>query len=76
MSENQSLGLVQKNRKVRFFAWILTILYTIFICVPIAVFIYVTVHLFFAIIKIHKFLKKTIKNENSKFEPKSFEGLP
>lgn len=76
MSENQSSEVFQKTKKTSVLSWIIAIIYFVFICVPVALFIYVSVNLFFGIRKICILIKKTIKNEKAQFEPKSFEGLP
>jgi hypothetical protein len=51
-------------------------LYMIIICIPLAIFIYTTIHVLFAIRDITKLINKTIKNAKAKFESKPTQGLP
>ena len=64
MLENQYSGLTQKSKniKISLIAWILSMLYMILVCIPLAIFIYTTIHVLFAIINIIKLIKKTIKH--------------
>lgn len=64
MLENQYSGLTQKSKNIKtsLIAWILSMLYMILVCIPLAIFIYTTIHVLFAIINIIKLIKKTIKH--------------
>ena len=78
MSENQYLVLTQKSRNIKtsLIAWIISLLYMIVICIPLAIFIYTTIHVLFAVRDITKLINKTIKNAKAKFESKPTQGLP
>ena len=78
MSENQYSGVTQKSKSIKtsLIAWIISMLYMIVICIPIAIFIYTTIHVLFAIRDITKLINKTIKHAKAKFEPKPTQGLP
>ena len=78
MLENQYSGLTQKstNIKISLIAWILSMLYMILVCIPLAIFIYTIINLIFVIRDITKLINKTIKHAKAKFEPKSTQGLP
>ena len=78
MLENQYSGLTQKSKniKISLIAWILSMLYMILVCIPLAIFIYTIINLIFVIRDITKLINKTIKHAKAKFEPKSTQGLP
>jgi hypothetical protein len=78
MLENQYSGLTQRSKSIEtsLIAWIISLLYMIVICIPLAIFIYTTIHVLFAIKDITKLINKTIKHAKAKFEPKSTQGLP
>ena len=78
MSENPYSGLTQKSKniKISLIAWILSMLYMILVCIPLAIFIYTIINLIFVIRDITKLINKTIKHAKAKFEPKSTQGLP
>ncbi len=78
MSENQYSEVTQKSKSIKtsLIAWIISLLYMIVICIPIAIFIYTTINVLFAIRDITKQINKTIKNAKAKFEPKPTQGLP
>ena len=64
MLENQYSGLTQKSKniKISLIAWILSMLYMILVCIPLAIFIYTIINLIFVIRDIIKLIKKTIKH--------------
>ena len=78
MLENLYSGLTQKSKniKISLIAWILSMLYMILVCIPLAIFIYTIINLIFVIRDITKLINKTIKHAKAKFEPKSTQGLP
>ena len=78
MSENQYSGVTQKSKSIKtsLIAWIISLLYMIVICIPIAILIYTTINVLFAIRDITKQINKTIKNAKAKFESKPTQGLP
>ena len=78
MLENPYSGLTQKSKniKISLIAWILSMLYMILVCIPLAIFIYTIINLIFVIRDITKLINKTIKHAKAKFEPKSTQGLP
>ena len=78
MLENQYSGLTQKSKNIKtsLIAWILSMLYMILVCIPLAIFIYTIINLIFVIRDITKLINKTIKHAKAKFEPKSTQGLP
>ena len=64
MLENQYSGLTQKSKniKISLIAWILSMLYMILVCIPLAIFIYTIINLIFVIRDITKLINKTIKH--------------
>jgi len=69
MSENQYSEVTQKSKSIKtsLIAWIISMLYMIVICIPLAILIYTTIHVLFAIRDITKLINKTIKNAKAKF---------
>lgn len=57
---------MKKNYKISFIAWVLSIVYLIFISIPVSITIFILVHLICYLLDINKFLKKTIKNAKAK----------
>jgi len=46
--------------------FILSVLYLFLICLPISIFIYCSVIILYSILDFHRFIKKTIKNAQTK----------
>ena len=64
--------LVRMNRTSTTKAgFIASLLYTIFVCLPIFVIVYILMNVAFVIMNITRFIKKTIKNAKTKFKSKS-----
>ena len=78
MLENPYSGLTQKSKniKISLIAWILSMLYMILVCIPLAIFIYTIINLIFVIRDITKLINKTIKHAKAKLKPEPAEGLP
>jgi hypothetical protein len=65
-----------KQPKMKLLAFILSILYLIFICLPVFIFVNILIEVVFNSREIYRFVKKTIKYAKAKFEPKPTQGLP
>jgi hypothetical protein len=50
-------------------------IYFIFVCIPVFLFVYLSIEIGFLILDTIKFLKKTIKYAKAKFVPKPFKSL-
>lgn len=75
MSKNQcSEGLTNynvppyKEPKIKFIAIITSFLYLLFVCVPLFLFVYSSVNIFFFVKDTTHFVKKTIKYAKAKFK--------
>jgi hypothetical protein len=66
MSENQSLD---KMTEFSLIGWIVSLVFFFFVATPIAIILYLSVSIIYAIKEISQFLKKTIKNAKAKFKP-------
>ena len=75
MLKSQSLVGMTSKLIIRLIAFIFSFLYLIFICVPLGLFLLVSLELLYSYKGIKRFLKKTIKNAKTKFEPKPIERL-
>jgi hypothetical protein len=64
-----------KEPKMKAIAVIISFFHLIFVCLPVFVFLYVIVEVFFFIRDSHRLIKKTIKNEKTKFKSKPTERL-
>ena len=71
MSENQSL-----DKMISLASWIISVIFFFFVATPMAIILYVSVILVYAIKESSQFLKKTIKNAKAKFKPVATKILP
>jgi hypothetical protein len=72
MSENQSLD---KMTEFSLIGWIVSLVFFFFVATPIAIILYLSVSIIYAIKEISQFLKKTIKNAKAKFKPVATKSL-
>jgi uncharacterized membrane protein len=73
MSENQSLD---KMTEFSLVGWFISVIFFFFVATPMAIILYVSVILVYAIKESSQFLKKTIKNAKAKFKPVATKILP
>ena len=73
MSENQSLD---KMTEFSLAGWIISVLFFFLVATPMAIILYVSVILVYAVKESSQFLKKTIKNAKAKFKPVATKILP
>ncbi len=72
MSENQSLD---KMTEFSLIGWIVSVVFFLFVATPMAIILYLSVIILYAIKESTQFLKKTIKNAKAKFKPVATKSL-
>jgi membrane protein insertase Oxa1/YidC/SpoIIIJ len=72
MSENQSLD---KMTEFSLIGWIVSVVFFLFVATPMAIILYLSVSIIYAIKQSTQFLKKTIKNAKAKFKPVATKSL-
>jgi len=72
MSENQSLD---KMTEFSLIGWIVSVVFFLFVATPMAIILYLSVIILYAIKQSTQFLKKTIKNAKAKFKPVASKSL-
>lgn len=79
MSKNQHLDSVvvpkYKECKIKWVAYLIAAIYLFFVCIPIFIFVYISMKVAFLLIDINSFYKKTIKYAKAKCQSKSTERL-